>query len=58
MSTELESYKAKAIELASFIEYSDNSVVSKTLVDFASSPLPDSGDMFNTIDSDKYRDEV
>jgi quercetin dioxygenase-like cupin family protein len=33
MSTELESYKAKVIKLASFIEYSNNSVVSKTLVD-------------------------
>jgi quercetin dioxygenase-like cupin family protein len=33
MSTELESYKAKAIDLASFIEYSGNAVVSKTLVD-------------------------
>ena len=33
MSTELESYKAKVIELASFIEYSGHSVVSKTLVD-------------------------
>ena len=33
MSTELESYKAKVIDLASFIEYSNNSVVSKTLVD-------------------------
>ncbi len=33
MSTELESYKARAIELASFIEYSNDSVVSKTLVD-------------------------
>ena len=33
MSTELESYKGRVIELASFIEYSDNSVLSKTLVD-------------------------
>jgi len=33
MSTEPESYKARVIELASFIEYSDNSVLSKTLVD-------------------------
>jgi quercetin dioxygenase-like cupin family protein len=33
MSTELESYKAKAIELASFIDYSNDSIVSKTLVD-------------------------
>jgi quercetin dioxygenase-like cupin family protein len=33
MSTEPESYKARVIELASFIEYSDNSVLSKTLVE-------------------------
>ena len=33
MSAELESYKARVIELASFIEYLDNSVLSKTLVD-------------------------
>jgi len=33
MSTEPESYKGRVIELASFVEYSDNSVLSKTLVD-------------------------
>ena len=33
MNREFESYKAKVIDLASFIEYSDNSVTSKTLVD-------------------------
>jgi len=33
MSTEPESYKGRVIDLASFIEYSDNSVLSKTLVD-------------------------
>jgi quercetin dioxygenase-like cupin family protein len=33
MSAELDSYKAKVIELANFIEYSGNAVVSKTLVD-------------------------
>ena len=33
MSTAPESYKGRVIELASFIEYSDNSVLSKTLVE-------------------------
>ncbi len=33
MSSELELYKAKVIDLTSFIEYSGNAVVSKTLVD-------------------------
>ena len=33
MTLEIESYKAKALDLSNFIEYSDNSVVSKTLVD-------------------------
>ena len=33
MSTEPESYKGRVIELASFVEYSDNAVLSKTLVD-------------------------
>ena len=33
MSTGPESYKGRVIELASFVEYSDNSVLSKTLVD-------------------------
>jgi quercetin dioxygenase-like cupin family protein len=33
MSAELDSYKAKVIELANFIEYTGNAVVSKTLVD-------------------------
>jgi len=33
MSTEPESYRGRVIDLASFIEYSDNSVLSKTLVD-------------------------
>jgi len=33
MTLEIESYKAKALDLPNLIEYSDNSVVSKTLID-------------------------
>ncbi|HXY87231.1 MAG TPA: cupin domain-containing protein [Candidatus Acidoferrales bacterium] len=33
MTPEIESYKAKVLDSSKFIEYSDNSVVSKTLVD-------------------------